>query len=152
MTTIDDIDELSSSECETEITLCTTDNNNNKNITVLKYKIIGKPDDFIIGKPNDYHIGTDNANPLYNAKHTLRELSTDAPSARIAFILIILRKYKKYFKKPSTETNDGCLKNFCIQKGIGFIDSKNLREAHFVKRKLHLNKTSNRALTSDLLS
>ena len=72
MITIDDIDELSSSECETEITLCTTTTNNNKNITVLKYKIIGKPDDFIIGKPNDYHIGTDNANPFYNAKHTLR--------------------------------------------------------------------------------
>lgn len=59
---------------------------------VLKYKIIGKPDDFIIGKPNDYDIGTNNANLLYNAKHTLRELS-----ARISFIVIILRKYKKYF-------------------------------------------------------
>ena len=92
MTTIDDIDELSSSECETEITICTTNNNNSKNITVLKYKIIGKTDDFIIGKPNDYDIGTNNANLLYNAKHTLRELS-----ARISFIVIILRKYKKYF-------------------------------------------------------
>ena len=44
------------------------------------------------------------------------------------------------------------LKNFYTKKGIGFIDNKNLKEAHLGKKKLHLNKTGNRVFAKMVLS
>ena len=38
-----------------------------------------------------------------------------------------------------------------MQKGINFIDNKSIKEFHFGKRKLHLNKKGNSAFEKKLL-
>ena len=43
------------------------------------------------------------------------------------------------------------LKNFCIQKGIGFIDNSGIKEFHLGKRKLHLNNKGNSSFAKNLL-
>ena len=44
-----------------------------------------------------------------------------------------------------------CLKKFCIQKGISYIDDSGIKEFHLGKRKLHLNKKGNTAFAKSLL-
>ena len=43
------------------------------------------------------------------------------------------------------------LKNFCLQKGIGFIDNSGIKEFDLGKRKLHLNRKGNSAFAKNLL-
>ena len=43
------------------------------------------------------------------------------------------------------------LKNFCMQKGTGFIDKSGIKEFHLGKRKLHLNKKGNSTFSKNLL-
>ena len=38
-----------------------------------------------------------------------------------------------------------------MQKGIGFIDNRGIKEFHLGKRKLHLNKEINSAIAKNLL-
>ena len=52
--------------------------------------------------------------------------------------------------KTLTDTN-ACLKNFCMQKGISFIDNSGIKEFHLGKTKFHLNKKGNGAFAKNLL-
>ena len=58
---------------------------------------------------------------------------------------IINCKDKTKIQKTLTDTNTR-LKNFCMQKGISFIDTSGIKEFYLGKRKLHLNKKGNGAL------
>ena len=49
-----------------------------------------------------------------------------------------------------TNTN-APLKNFCIQKGISFIDNSGIKEFNLGKRKLRLNQKGNSALAENFL-
>ena len=68
----------------------------------------------------------------------------------IAFSSIISRKDKKNIQKTLTDTN-ARLKNFCLQKGISFIDNSGIKKFHLGKMKLHLNKKGNSAFAKKLL-
>ena len=43
------------------------------------------------------------------------------------------------------------LKNFCIQKGISFVDNSGIKEFNLGKRKLRLNQKGNSALAENFL-
>ena len=95
-------------------------------------KILEKLDDIIKEQPEDLivHVGTNdltnNVNLLTNVKKNFNKVSKESPSTSIAFSSIINLKDKTNIHKTLTDTN-GRLKNFCIQKGISFIDNRVLR-------------------------
>ena len=84
----------------------------------LNDHIKGKPDDLIV------HVGTNdianNVNLLNNVKKIFRKVSKDYPSTQLAFSSIIVRKDKENLEKKTIETN-ARLKNYCSQKGLGYI-------------------------------
>ena len=111
-------------------------------------KIVKKLDDLIKDKPNDLviHIGTNdltnNVKLLNNVKKILKKVSANVPSTSLAFSSIIVRKGKKNIEKSITDTN-ARLKNFCVQKNIGFINNSNIKEYFLGKKKLHLGQRCN---------
>ena len=118
-------------------------------------KILEKLDVIIKEKPDDLivHVGTNitnNVNLLTNVKKIFDKVSKELPSTSIAFSSIINRKDKTNIQKTLTDTN-ARLKNFCMQKGIRFIDNSVIKEFHLDKRKLHLNKKGNSAFAKNLL-
>ena len=78
-------------------------------------------------------------------KKIFRKVSKDSPSTQLAFSLIIVRKDKKNLEKSIIETN-ARLKNYCSQKGLGYIENNGIKEVHLGKKRLHLNKKGNIAL------
>ena len=119
-------------------------------------KITDQLDDLIKGKPDDLivHVETNdianNINLLNNVKKVLRKVSKDSPSAQLAFSSIIVRKDKKNLEKNIIETN-ARLKNYCSQKGLGYIENNGIKEVNLGKKCLHLNKKGNSALAKNLL-
>ena len=113
-------------------------------------KILEKLDDIIKEQPDDLivHVGTNdltnNVNLLTNVKKIFNKVSKESPSTSIAFSSIINRK-------DEMNIQNARLKNFCIQKGISFIDNSGIKEFHLGKRKLHLNKKGNSAFAKNLL-
>ena len=87
---------------------------------------------------------------MTNIKKIFNKVSKELPSTSIAFSSIINRKDKTNIQKTLTDTN-ARLKNFCMQKGIRFIDNSVIKEFHLDKRKLHLNKKGNSAFSKNLL-
>ena len=79
---------------------------------------------------------------MTNVKKIFSKVSKESPSTSIAFSSIINRKDKMNIQKTLTGTN-ARLKNFCIQKGISFIDNSGIKEFHLGKRKLYLKKKEN---------
>ena len=57
----------------------------------------------------------------------------------VAFSSIIVRKDKKNLEKSKIETN-ASLKNYCSEKGLGYIENNWIKEVHLGKKRLHLNK------------
>ena len=103
-------------------------------------------DDIIKKKPDDLiaHVGTNDIINNVNLDQRLKilnKVSKESPSTSIAFSSIISRKDKRNIQKTVTNTN-ARLKNFCMQKGISFIDNSGIKELHLGKRKLHLNKVT----------
>ena len=119
-------------------------------------KILEKLDDIIKEQPDDLiaHIETNdltnNVNLLTNVEKIFNKVSKESPSTSIAFSSIINRKDKMNIQKTLTDTNPS-LKNFCMQKGISFIDNSGIKEFHLGKRKLHLSKKRNNAFAKNLL-
>ena len=119
-------------------------------------KITDQLDDLIKGKPHDLigHVGTNdiaiNVNLLNSVKKNFREVSKDSPSTQLAFSSVIVRKDKKNLEKGIIETN-ARLKNYCSEKGLGFIENNGIREVHLGEKRLHLNKNVNSALAKNLL-
>ena len=74
-------------------------------------------------------------------KKIFRKVSKDSPSTQLAFSLIIVRKDKKDLEKSIIE-----LKNYCSQKGLGYIENNGIKEVYLGKKRLHLNKKGNIAL------
>ena len=73
------------------------------------------------------HAGTNDLTNGNNAKKIVKELTTKLPKVKIAFSGLITRKDKNNLDKNATETNKR-LKNYCRQKGIGYIDNSNITE------------------------
>lgn len=69
-------------------------------------------------------------------------MSVNAPSPNLAFSSIIKRNEKRNIEKSIAETNPR-LNNFCMQKSIGFIDTKNIKEDFPGKKKLNLSQRRN---------
>ena len=93
---------------------------------------------------------TNNVNLLTNVKKIFNKVSKESSSTSIVFSSIINRKDKTNIQKTLTYTN-ACLKDFCMQKGICFIDNSGIKEFHLSKRKLHFNKKENIVFTKNLL-
>ena len=99
-------------------------------------KILEKLNDINKKKPEDliFHAGTNditiNVNISTNVKKLFNHFSKQSPSTSIEFSSIINRKDKTNIQKTLTDTNTR-LKNFCIQKGINFIDNSGIKEFHF---------------------
>ena len=116
-------------------------------------KILEKLNDIIKEQPDDLtvHVGTNgltnNVNLLTNVKKIFKK---ESPSTSIAFTTIINLKDKMNIQKTLTDTN-ARLKNFCIQKGISFIDNSGIKEFHLGKRKLYLSKKGNNVFAKNLL-
>ena len=120
-------------------------------------KIVEKLDDLIKDKPNDLviDIGTNNLTNnvkkiLNNVKKILKKVSANAPSTNLAFSSIIVRKDKRNIEKSIADTN-ARLKNFCMQKGIEFINNNNIKENFLGKKKLHLGQRDNSVFAKNLL-
>ena len=119
-------------------------------------KVLEQLDDIIKEKPDNLigHVGTNDitnyVNLLSNVKKIFNKVSRESPSTAIAFSSIINRKDKTNIQKTLTYAITR-LKNFCMQKGISFIDNSVIKEFHLGKRKLHLNKKGNSAFAKKLL-
>ena len=100
------------------------------------------------------HIGTNdlanNVKLLNNVKKILKKVPANAPSTNLAFSSIIVRKDKRNIEKSTADTNVR-LKIFCMQKGIGFINSNNIKEDFLGKKKLHLDQRGNSAFSKNML-
>ena len=81
---------------------------------------------------------TSNIKLLKNAKKIVKQVSREVPSPNLAFSSVIVTKDKQKLDKSLPETN-AHLKNFCLQKSIGFIDNKNINESSLGKKELHLS-------------
>ena len=49
-------------------------------------------------------------------------------------------------------TNNACLKNFCIQKGISFIDNSGIKEFHLGKRETSFEQERKQCLCKKLIA
>ena len=143
-------------------------NDINENGLSKRLKVVNKPgttserlllqnlDNLIKYQPESViiHVGTNDltngTNMLNNAKKIVKELTTKLPKVKIAFSELITRKDKKNLDKNVTETNKR-LKNYCRQKGIGYIDNSNITEDSLGIKKLHLNRKDNSFLAKNLL-
>ena len=100
-------------------------------------KITDQLDDLIKGKPDDLiaHVETNdianNVNLLNNVKKIFRKASKDSPSTQLPFSSIIVRKDKKNLEKNIIETN-ARLKNYCSQKGLGYIGNQIMESKKFI--------------------
>ena len=107
-----------------------------------------RPDDLIV------YVGTNDLTNtiklLTNVKKIFNKVFKESPSTSIAFSCIINRKDKANIQKTLTDTN-ARLRNFCLQKGIIFIDNSGIKEFHLGKKKLRLNKKGNSAFAKNLL-
>ena len=107
-----------------------------------------QPDDLIV------HVGTNDLNNnlifLNNVKKMFNKVFMERHRHPSWFSCIINGKDKMNIQKVLTNTN-ASLKNFCIQKGISFIDNSGIKEFHLGKRKLHLNKKEDSAFAKKLL-
>ena len=116
-------------------------------------KILEKLDDIIKEKPDHLIVQagnndiTNNVNLSTNVKKVFSKVSKQSPSTSIAFSSINNRKDKT----NNLNRYNAHLKNFCMQRGISFIDSKVAKEFHLGKRKLHLDKEGNSAFAKSLL-
>lgn len=79
---------------------------------------------------------TRNVELLNNVKNIVKQVSRKAPSTNLAFLSIIVRRYKQKLDTKLSETNVH-LKNYYFQKTIGFIDNKNI-ESHVWEKKQSL--------------
>ena len=70
-------------------------------------------------------------------KNNFGKVST--PSPQLVFSSIIARKDKKNLEKNIIGTNV-CLKNYCLKKGLGYIENNGIKEVHLGKKRPHLNK------------
>ena len=80
----------------------------------------------------------------------LKKVSGNAPSTNLAFSSIIVRKDKRNIENSIADTN-ARLKNFWMQKGIGFINNNNIKEEFLGKMKLHLSQRGNSIFAKNLL-
>ena len=64
---------------------------------------------------------TNDVNLSTNVKKIFNKTSKESPSSSIEFSSVINRKDKTNIEKTVTDTN-ARLKNFCMQKGISFIE------------------------------
>ena len=64
---------------------------------------------------------TNNVNLSTNVKKIFNKISKESASSSIEFSSVINRKDKTNIEKTVTDTN-ARLKNFCMQKGISFIE------------------------------
>ena len=64
---------------------------------------------------------TNNVNLSTNVKKIFNKISKESPSLSIEFSSVINRKDKTNIEKTVTDKN-ARLKNFCMQKGISFIE------------------------------
>ena len=128
----------------------------NHNVKIMNFpggtseRILEKLDNIIKEKSDDLivHAGTNgiinNVNLSTHVKKIFNKISKESHSSSIEFSSIINRKDKTNIQKTLTDTN-ACLKHFCMQKGISFIDDNGIKELHLGKGKLHLNKKDNSA-------
>ena len=84
-------------------------------------------------------------------RKSLRKFFKDSTSTQLAFSSIIVKKDKKNLEKSIIETNVR-LKNFCSQKGLGYIENNGIKEVHQGKKRLHLNKKGNSALAKKFVT
>ena len=119
-------------------------------------KTVEKLDDFIKNKPDDsvIHIRTNdltnNMKVLKNVRKILKKVLANAPSTNLAISSIIIRKDKRNVEKFIADIN-GRLKNFHMQKSIGFINNNNIKEYFLGKEKLHLGQRGNSVFAKNLL-
>ena len=106
------------------------------NFPVVQVKRSRELDDIVKEKPDDLivHAGTNDITDNVNLS-TLKKSSIKSST----FHLSLTAKVRRTSRTLAEDTN--CrLKNFCMQKEISFIDNSGIKEFHFGKRKLHLNK------------
>ena len=120
-----------------------------ENVLEKLENIIKENPDNLIG-----HVGTNditnNINLLSNVKKIFSKVSKESPSTSIAFRSIYNCKDKTNIEKTLTYTIIS-LKNFCMLKGISFIDNSSIKEFYLGKRNLHLNKKGNSAFVKKFL-
>ena len=119
-------------------------------------KILKKLDDIIKKQPDELIVHTrtndltNKVNLLTNVKKIFNKFFKESPLTSIAFSSIINCKDKTNIQKTLIDMN-ARLKNFCMQKGISFIDNRGFAEFHLGKRKIHLKKKGNSAFAKNLL-
>ena len=101
------------------------------------------------------HAGTNDLatkiNPLNNLRKILKKCNELSPKTRLAFSKVIVRKDKVNLERGRQDINSRT-KNFCQQKGIGYIDNSNIIENHLGTKKLHLNSKGNTAFAKNLIN
>ena len=114
-------------------------------------KVLEEIEDLVADKPDCViiHAGTNitNINSLNSVKKIVKKSS---PNTKLVFSSILIRKYKKGISKKVTDINS-CLKNYCQQKHLDFIDNSNILEEHLGNRKLHLSKRGNSVLANNFI-
>ena len=118
-------------------------------------EIVKEFDDILEDQPQSLivHIGandlTNDVNHLNNVKKIVNK--SKKKNVKIAFSNIIIRKDRRNLEKSRADTNTR-LKNYCMQKNIGYIDNANLKENHLGVKKLHLIRKGNILFAKNLLN
>ena len=108
-------------------------------------------------KPNliVIHAGTNDLatkiNPLHNLRKILKKCNKLSPKTKLAFSNVIVRKDKVNLERDRKHISSR-IKNFCQQKGIGYIDNSNITENHLGMKKLHLNSKGNTEFAKNLIN
>ena len=74
-----------------------------------------------------------------------------SPKTKLAFSNVIVRKDKLNLERGHEDINSR-MKNFCQQKGIGYIDNSNITENHLGMKNLQLNSKGNTAFAKNLIN
>ena len=109
------------------------------------HKIVQKLDDLIKDKPDNLvsQFGTsnltNNVKLLRKLKKILKKVSINTPLPNLSDCQ---KKWQKNIEKSIAETNP-CSKKVCMQKGIGFIDDKKIKEEFLGTKNLNLSQRGN---------
>ena len=104
-------------------------------------RINGEIEDILQPKPDliIIHAGTNDLatkiNPLNNLRKILKKCNELSSKTKLAFSIVIVRKDKVNLERGRKDINSR-MKNFCQQKGIGYIDNSNFTENHLVMKKV----------------
>lgn len=98
----------------------------------------------------DTKVLTKNVNFLNHVKKIVKKVKCKFAKTRIVFSGIIRHKDKKKNIHKKLDDTNNWLKNYSLQKILGYLDNSIIKEEHLGMKKLHLNKREKSVFAGNL--